>query len=404
MNPKYLSTNQYAQLKGISRMQVTRLIKSGQLSAQRIGKNWMILSDQTSTNQIDLEKTTSLQKWAKIIKEKLHKNIDIEATKDRETIYSRLNGLGLPVERCLAFSLGKFPAKHDFDITVGRLGYPYWISAVPDPKIIALNRLSKLRLYDLASGWDFINDLPQKESYKIIVSQYPDNPEFKGTTLISPKGFGIAEFITGDRHYIMTRGFTLTDPMLFDQHQILRFSKTISPSKQKKLYHLVRGIYGHLEFQYGQLDHKSSLTFFDYNDETAYIEIDHVWDDLVKYFSLPHRKQPKFIYGLPASCGQAEGKCVVIHHESPNMFVKIEKGDILVSDTTTPDMTPYMEKVSAIVTDLGGVTSHAAIVCRELKIPAIVGVGNATERLRDGDYVRLNADQGQIEILKLFSS
>ena len=86
------------------------------------------------------------------------------------------------------------------------------------------------------------------------------------------------------------------------------------------------------------------------------------------------------------------------------MFVKIEKGDILVSDTTTPDMTPYMEKVSAIVTDLGGVTSHAAIVCRELKIPAIVGVGNATERLRDGDYVRLNADQGQIEILKLFSS
>jgi pyruvate,water dikinase len=59
-----------------------------------------------------------------------------------------------------------------------------------------------------------------------------------------------------------------------------------------------------------------------------------------------------------------------------------------------------MRKVSAIVTDLGGITCHAAIVCRELKIPAVVGVGQATDRLRTGDKIRVDADKGEIEILK----
>lgn len=399
MTTKHITTADYARSKGISRMQVIRLIKSGKLPAQRVGQSWLILTEQNNQNQIGLEKTTSLQKWAKIIKEKLHKTIEVETSKDRETIYSRLNGLGLPTERCLAFGLNNFPTRAQFEIAIGRLGFPYWISAVPNPALNHLNRLSKLRLYDFASGWQFINDLPEKSSYKIIVSQYPDNPEFKGTALISPQGQGMVEFITGDRHYVMTRGFTLTDPMLFNQDKIVRFSKTVTVSKQKKLYQMVRGIYGHLEFQYGLLDRKNSLTFFDYNDESAYVEIDHVWQDLTKYFTRARKKKSSVLYGLPTSCGQAEGRCVVVHHESPNMFIKIEPGDILVSDTTTPEMTSYLNQVAAIVTDLGGVTSHAAIICRELKIPAIVGVGNATEKLRDGDIVRVDADKGQITIL-----
>jgi pyruvate,water dikinase len=81
------------------------------------------------------------------------------------------------------------------------------------------------------------------------------------------------------------------------------------------------------------------------------------------------------------------------------MYDKIKKGDILVSDTTTPEMTMIMKKASAIVTDLGGVTCHAAIVCRELKIPAIVGVTNATELLKTGDTLSVDADKGEIKIL-----
>lgn len=395
----FISTNEYAKKHNISKMQVIRLIKAGKIIAQRVGNSWMIESNESTMNQIGMEKTTSLQKWDKIIESIFHKHMEIEESKDRELIYSKMYSLGLPHERCVAFSLGQFPTKLDFEIAVGRLGYPYWISTVPNPGLSQLNRQMKLRLYDIKTGWDFINKLDNKKDYKIIVMQYADNPDFKGTVLISKSGHGVAEFITGDRHYIMTRGLTLTDPMLFNQEKIIRFSKTVPAEMQKKLYNLVRGIYGHLEFQYGLIGHNKRITFFDYNDQKGYIEIDKIWNDLQNYFLHMKKHLKKKLYGLPASPGKAVGRCVIIHHETAGIYDKVNKGDILVSDTTTPEMTIIMKKVKAIVTDLGGVTSHAAIVCRELKIPAIVGCGNATEHLKTGDMIRIDADKGEIEII-----
>lgn len=394
----FLSTTEYAKKWKISRMQVIRLIRNGKVSAQRVGNRWLIFTPLSGHDPIGLEKTTSLQQWNNLIQAILKKSLKIERSKDRELIYSRLHGLGLPHQRCLAFPIGKFPNKKDFEIAVERLGYPYWISAVPNPNLSHLNRLSKLRLYDLGTGWKFINNLIEKAQYKIIVSQYAESPDFNGTALISPQGRGIAEFISGDRHYIMTRGFTLTDPMIFNQETIKRFSKTISVAKQKKLYRLVRGISGHLEFQHGFLEQKRSIIFFDYNDEEAYLEVDEVWEDLINYFG--QRKKGKgILYGLPASPGRAEGRCIVLHHEAAGIYNEVRHGDILISDTTTPEMTPIMEKVKAIITDLGGVTSHAAIVCRELKVPAVVGVGDATTRLRTGNRVIVEASQGKIKIV-----
>src|SRR3989344_5078619 len=111
----------------------------------------------------------------------------------------------------------------------------------------------------------------------------------------------------------------------------------------------------------------------------------------------------RIIWGLPASLGKAKGRCVVVHHETITLVGladEFKKGDILISDTTTPEMTALMGKASAIVTDLGGVTSHAAIVCRELKIPAIVGTEKATEMFRTGDLVEVNADKGEIKLIE----
>ncbi|NIT04284.1 hypothetical protein GTO10_05185, partial [Candidatus Saccharibacteria bacterium] len=196
--------------------------------------------------------------------------------------------------------------------------------------------------------------------------EYPAETDFKGTVMISPAGKGIAEFTTGDRHYIMSLGLTMTDPMLFDQERIERFSKTISPAKQKQLFNLVRGVSGHLEVEHGKFGPHRRLLFFDYNEERAYVEVDHVWEDLVAYFKQKKRKNKKTIYGLPASPGRATGRCLVLHHESIGMFNRVKEGKILVADTTTPEMTPLMKKAAAIVTDLGGVTCHASIVCREL--------------------------------------
>lgn len=72
----------------------------------------------------------------------------------------------------------------------------------------------------------------------------------------------------------------------------------------------------------------------------------------------------------------------------------------MVAHTTFPALVPAMKKASAIITDDGGVTCHAAIVARELKIPTIVGTKVATGILKDGDLVEVDADNGIVNILK----
>jgi pyruvate,water dikinase len=99
--------------------------------------------------------------------------------------------------------------------------------------------------------------------------------------------------------------------------------------------------------------------------------------------------------GIPASPGVAVGRvrvCLTLE-DARN---KMGKGDILVTKMTNPDWVPYMKIASAIVTDEGGMTSHAAIVSRELGIPAIVGTGNATSVLRDGEVYTVDATHGVI--------
>ena len=79
---------------------------------------------------------------------------------------------------------------------------------------------------------------------------------------------------------------------------------------------------------------------------------------------------------------------------------KMNKGDILVSIATDPDIVPAMKKAAAIVTEQGGVTSHAAIVSRELRIPCVIGTKIATKVLKDNDLVEVDATKGIIKILK----
>jgi len=96
--------------------------------------------------------------------------------------------------------------------------------------------------------------------------------------------------------------------------------------------------------------------------------------------------------GLGASPGFSTNIVKVLASEKE--ISKIESGNILVTSMTTPDFVPAMRKASAIITDEGGMTCHAAIVSRELGIPCIVGTGNATKVLKDGMVVTVDANKG----------
>jgi phosphohistidine swiveling domain-containing protein len=103
------------------------------------------------------------------------------------------------------------------------------------------------------------------------------------------------------------------------------------------------------------------------------------------------------VSGVTAYGGQIQGICKVV-----NKFkgADIKKGEILVSVMTTPDAVPLMKKSAAIVTDGGGMLCHAAIVARELKIPCVIGTKIATQVLKDGDLVEVDADNGIVKIIE----
>ncbi|WP_096393690.1 phosphoenolpyruvate synthase [Halorubrum trapanicum] len=98
--------------------------------------------------------------------------------------------------------------------------------------------------------------------------------------------------------------------------------------------------------------------------------------------------------GLGASPGVVSGAVRLVH--KLDHLDQVQEGDVMVTEMTMPDMVPAMKRAAGIVTDEGGMTSHAAIISRELGVPAVVGTGNGTRVLEDGQQVTLDGDKGTI--------
>jgi pyruvate,water dikinase len=108
----------------------------------------------------------------------------------------------------------------------------------------------------------------------------------------------------------------------------------------------------------------------------------------------PEIKAPVLLTGASASPGMASGPVKIVPDAS--QIDKVQEGDILVAEITTPDFVPAMKRAVAIVTDRGGRTSHAAIVSRELGIPCVVGTETATTALTDGQIVTVDGSRGKV--------
>ncbi|MFH1632234.1 MAG: PEP-utilizing enzyme [bacterium] len=139
----------------------------------------------------------------------------------------------------------------------------------------------------------------------------------------------------------------------------------------------------------GWIYHRGNMLFDarQYAQDVNIMLVQKVWDTDEK------------ITGQIACKGTAEGRAKIIFELSD--LDKVKKGDILVAPMTTPDMMVAIGIASAIVTDEGGITCHAAIVSRESGIPCVVSTGNATEIIKDGDLIRVDANNGVVEIIKL---
>jgi pyruvate,water dikinase len=100
--------------------------------------------------------------------------------------------------------------------------------------------------------------------------------------------------------------------------------------------------------------------------------------------------------GFPGSPGVVEGPARVCR--SVKEIDQLQEGEILVAPTTSPSWAPAFQKIKACITDVGGVMCHAAIVCREYGVPAIVGTGVGTQAIKTGDYLKVDGGTGFIQI------
>jgi pyruvate,water dikinase len=102
------------------------------------------------------------------------------------------------------------------------------------------------------------------------------------------------------------------------------------------------------------------------------------------------------LVGLPVSSGVIEGRArVILKMEEAAM----EEGDILVTSFTDPSWTPLFVSIKGLVTEVGGLMTHGAVIAREYGLPAVIGVENATKLIKDGQRIRVNGTEGFIEIV-----
>jgi pyruvate,water dikinase len=97
---------------------------------------------------------------------------------------------------------------------------------------------------------------------------------------------------------------------------------------------------------------------------------------------------------MPSSPGVARGPVRVV--TGPEGFDGFQAGEVLVAQTTTPGWTPLFARAAAVVTDVGSVMAHASLVAREYGLPAVVGTGEATRKLRDGMLVTVDGSAGVV--------
>jgi len=105
--------------------------------------------------------------------------------------------------------------------------------------------------------------------------------------------------------------------------------------------------------------------------------------------------QTALVHGTPASAGRATGRVRIIHNAS--QFEDFQQGEVLVAPLTAPAWTDLFSRAAAVVTDVGSALAHASIIAREYGIPAVVGCGDATSRLRDGQTVTVDGSTGNVE-------
>ncbi len=255
----------------------------------------------------------------------------------------------------------------------------------------ALNWLSDNHKYYSKTEFFYVDKAYQfKDSNKTIADNLKQFEKIKNTARLRMNKL----LFSKDSHRIMFLK-KISEQFSLPFQNILGYSKLdiLNLYKGKKLPQVVIN------------NRKKAYIHYSYGNKIIYFDGSEASKIANEFFSKKNHNE-KEIRGIPVYKGKVRAKATVIEY-GPSLFKNLKtvlaampKGNVLVADTTSPELLMACKKASAIVTNQGGMMSHAAIVSREFKIPCIVGTQNATQKIKDGDLVEVDADNGAVRILK----
>ena len=352
-----------------------------------------------------LKTQKSLTEWLEDIKHRDVESIRREDNEKRERLKVLKKLINLPFDEPVQFeanelndknkSFQKYLKNHGEELCALRL--------IPTEDGLPKLRMRGKSVND-AYKWFKEQDI---DANKYRADFVPHPSDYSWATIFIVNKHGIQGEIIYGGHHQLTQGFHQTGtPIIFKydfknwstyphdnnalQHlkKLANYLHVTNQQKQKKIKEELHGTFAHdyLEGYFETTDSSIGTWFIDYAPSLG---------KLYEDFEISIPKVSKHLSGMTGSKGMAKGVVCIVKNKDVDGDGFVD-GSILVCEVTTPDFVPLMQRAAAIVTDQGGILSHAAIVAREMGKPCIVGTQKATLELKNGQMVTVDADNGVI--------
>lgn len=262
--------------------------------------------------------------------------------------------------------------------------------------------------YKSIKNWLINNEVSQERLISVL--PHVDNPVWATIFFIGNENI-IGEAIN-DAPHILTQGLKTDKQIIQFQYSLKNRTLELSNANSGLENHL-NEVFKFLEVSNyqkqvleDQLNIQVSHSFLTGYFETVYSDEYGLWFiDYNRILKLSNdfriltnsEMSNNVIYGTPTSRGTASGRVNIINELAD--FGLFQSGNILACDMTTPDYIDLMKSSAGIITRYGGMLSHAAIISRELNIPCISGLGDSFDKIKDKDYIKMDATSGKIELI-----
>ena len=357
-----------------------------------------------------LKTQKSLTEWLEDIKHTDANLIRKEDNEKRERLKTLNELIGLPFDKPTQFEASELNEDNPAFVTFLRERGQELCALRLMPKEEGLPKL-RMRGKTIKGAYDWFRE--QKVNPRKYKADFvPHAPDASWATIFIVNKHGIQGEIIYGGHHQLTQGFhdhaapavfrydfkewtmePWNDEAVAYLKKLIEYIRVLDTKKQQELQKRLHASFvnGYVQGYFETTDSSLGTWYIDYSQSLG-----DLYADAIVRTEKSKARAP--VIGQTGCPGKVKGRVCIVAPD--NITAAFPEGAVLVCAVTTPEYVPLMQKAAAIVTDQGGILSHAAIVARELHKPCIVGTTNATQTFKNGDEVLVNADEGTVTLVQ----